>query len=216
MEHKTPIIRSFAAPACPETYLVASTKTFRKYAKSLPNNQDTVLEIGASYGEATQILAQVAKKVFAVEHSREAFTVLSQLQVQTPHICPLWHDARDIYGLLASCPHADVLFFDIGGDAPAHVAIYLLQLYLLAYQPRLAVVRNISLAGLFGHIKVTEFPDKKGYARYKKLPTAEEILMHYRHEQSRSAKKFVERTNKRQNRMTHCNLDSMGTNHPNL
>lgn len=199
MEYKTSLAQPVVGSACQETYLVASTKTYRKYARLLPNCQDTVLEIGASYGDATQILAQAAKKVFAIEHSREAFTILTEIQTRTPRIQPLWHDARDIHGALELCPHADILFFDIGGDAPAHVAIYLLQLYILAYRPRIAVVRNISLAGLFGQIKLTEFPDKKGYARYKNLPSKEDIIAHYRNESTRSAKKFVERSTRNKN-----------------
>ena len=199
MEYKSSLPNATSAPVCQETYLVASTGVFRKYAKLLPNKDDIVLEIGASYGDATEVLARSAKQVFAVEHSKEAFDALTRTFAGQDHVRPLWHDARDIHGTLALCPHADILFFDVGGDAPVHVAIYLLQLYMLAYRPRIAVIRNIALAGLFGHVQLTEFPDKKGYERYKVLPTRQEILAHYERESSRSAKKFVERSFKKQN-----------------
>lgn len=177
-----------------KTYLVASTKAYRKYARILPKEADIVLEVGASYGDATEILKRQASQVFAIEHSKDLFDTLKVKFDQQPGVNLLWHDARDIHGALRLCPRADVLFFDIGGDAPAHVAIYILQLYMLAYQPRIAVIRNIALAGFIGHVEHTEFPDKKGYRRYISLPSEDEILDHYQKEDSRSAQKFIERT----------------------
>lgn len=183
-----------------KTYVVASAKTFRKYARTLPLPSDTVLEIGASFGECTEILARSSSQVIAIEHSPELFTTLAANVEGFKNVVPVWHDARDIHGLLANHPRADVLFFDIGGDAPAHTAIYLLHLYMSAYRPRIAVVRNITLAGLLGEVQITEFPDKKGYEKYKTLPTQEQITAHYQNTESKSSRKFLERKAKRESR----------------
>ena len=176
-----------------ESYLVSTTAIFRRLAKTLPRSGDVVLEIGASFGLATEVLARQSAKVICIDHSKEMVTALRAKFVESKNIEILWHDGRDIHGLLKKVPKIDVLFFDIGGDAPSHTATYIIQLYMNAYQPRVAVIRNISLAGMLGNVRLTEFPDETNYQRYREIPEQGEILEHYAREKRRSGAKFAER-----------------------
>ena len=180
-----------------KSYFVSSTDVFRRLARTLPLPTDIVLEIGSSFGVATEILARHAETVVGIEHSKEMFDQLENKFAGHSNVTLLWHDARDIHGLLAKLPAIDVLFFDIGGDAPAHLALYVLQLYINAYRPRAAVVRNIALAGMLGDVQMAEFPEKSNYQRYRALPSREEIIEHYSRENRRSGAKFADRESRR-------------------
>ncbi|MCX6124137.1 MAG: methyltransferase domain-containing protein [Proteobacteria bacterium] len=176
-----------------ESYLVSTTGVFRRLARTLPRPADVVLEVGASFGLATEVLARSAAQVICIDHSKEMVAALRAKFMDSKNIEILWHDGRDIHGLLKKVPKIDVLFFDMGGDAPAHTALYVIQLYMNAYQPRVAVIRNISLAGMLGDVRLTEFPDETNYQRYREIPEQQQILEHYARENRRSGAKFAER-----------------------
>lgn len=179
-------------------HIVSSSVHFRKLARTLPSKADTVMEIGASCGVATAVLAKSSGRVFAVEHSKKLAQDLETKFADSENVTALWHDARDIHGLLEKVPHIDVLFFDVGGDAPVDVAVYMLQHFMSAYRPRIAVVRNMALAGMLGQVESCEAPSPPQLARYCSLPSKEEILSHYARENRRSGSKFVDRERNRQ------------------
>jgi 16S rRNA A1518/A1519 N6-dimethyltransferase RsmA/KsgA/DIM1 with predicted DNA glycosylase/AP lyase activity len=181
-----------------KTHFVSTTHCFRRLAKTLPLRTDTVLEIGSSFGHTTEILAKRAKEVHGIEHSKVMIDALNTRFSNNSHVVVHWHDARDIYGIKEIIPKIDLLFFDIGGDAPAHIAVYLSQLYINTYRPRVVVVRNISLAAMLQEVVLTEYPNAdRRYHKYRNVPSQEQIIEHYRDQAKRSDRKFIEREDKR-------------------
>lgn len=151
-------------------HLVASVERYRQLAKELPHREDRVVEIGASTGRTTAILAENAGSVVAVEIG-EQFVLKAERSLQTlRNVDLLRMDAFDIGRVLSAAPFADTVFIDVGGDAPVEITIALARIYRAIYGPREMVIRSITLCGIMNAVATCEPMSKARMADIESLP----------------------------------------------
>lgn len=175
------------------TYVIANTSSYRRIAKEIVSQHDTVVEIGGSFGKNSEILATRSKQLVIVEHAKDLVEHLESQFKGVPNVCVLWHDARDVYGLIHHVARCDVLFFDIGGDSDPLEALFIFRNLINALRPKSAVIKNIALASTLGNVVFSEFPTERKHERFLSLPKNEEILAHFKKLGKRSAQKFMRR-----------------------
>lgn len=151
-------------------YVVASVEQYRQLARELPQGEDCVVEIGASTGRTTTILAENASTVVAIEkgeppvaEARRAAQTLRNVRIRRK-------DAFDISGLFSEAPLADMVFIDVGGDAPVENSVALLRIYRAVYAPREMVLRNITLCKIVNAITMCEPLSRDRIGDIRSLP----------------------------------------------
>ena len=141
-------------------HVVSSSVHYRRLAKLLPNENDTVLEVGCSSGLATKVLAKSAKQVIALDNSYDFIQRCKETSGETPNVTFMHIDGRDLDAVTKHCPNPDIIFFDIGGNAMLGNVCSVLRLYLKYFSPRIYVVRSIELALLNAIIEENEIPEE--------------------------------------------------------
>ena len=128
--------------ACP-WYVVADVEDFRALAGRIVRETDCVIEVGASTGDATVVLAEHADVVLAIERSAQRAEQLQELARARGNVEVVHADATDVDAIRARLPRpVDVVFLDLGGDAPAWRALPVCLEYARALEPRCVVLRN--------------------------------------------------------------------------
>jgi protein-L-isoaspartate O-methyltransferase len=128
-----------------ETYLTSHVGVYRAFAASLPTPDDTVVELGASTGSATVILARRARLVIAVEKTEKMYRTAASRLVCYPNVILLHADAWETGRILEQTGVVDVVFVDIGGSAAPWQTMELAQKYQRLFTPRILVLRNTKL-----------------------------------------------------------------------
>jgi len=124
-------------------HVVADVEDFRSLVGQIVQATDRVVELGASSGETTVILAGSAAQVVAIEKSAERVERLRKLARGQDNIEVVHADAGEVGSITSGLPRpADVLFVDVGGDAPAWRAVALCFEYVRALRPRCVALRN--------------------------------------------------------------------------
>lgn len=157
-----PRTNSVSPQAQSKLYVVGSSDEYRKLAREITTPADQVLEIGCASGDATAALARRAASVLAVDISQ---TILAEARTRCAQFdnCEFREfDARGIFLLKKEHPHFDLVFADIGGDAPIGRVTTLL-LDIRSYYPaaRATVMRSLELSvALDGLQSVEQLPQK--------------------------------------------------------
>lgn len=139
-ENLPPIVRLQAEDRT--VWAVSSVDVYRAIAALLPEKTDVVCEIGAAAGYATILAAQRAHLVYAVEKAPEKLDKLKLLATHQPNVRILAADAsqpppQEI--------RADLLFVDIGGDAPPWRTLAVAERWAESLHSQRVVIRNTKL-----------------------------------------------------------------------
>lgn len=123
--------------------VVYSTSDFRTLARSQPDMDESVLEIGCSLGAATEILLKQAARVVAIDKSEMCAAATEErcagAEVHT--LDPFFDQAR----LLEVAQGCKVVYADIGGNRQLPAVQHLISWLEQRLQPRLLVVKSESL-----------------------------------------------------------------------
>ncbi|MEE2708660.1 MAG: methyltransferase domain-containing protein [Gemmatimonadota bacterium] len=139
-------------------FIVVSTiEKYRELAQSHITSGHQVLEIGCSYGETTNILAGLAKRVVAIDIAAEMISHARKALSQTRNVELVLHDARDLSKISELIPRPHAIFIDIGGNQQLDKIATVLRSCLTRFKSELLVVRNVELAGMVS--LVTEVED---------------------------------------------------------
>jgi SAM-dependent methyltransferase len=169
--------RLFAGlPREPRILLVSTARTFRRLVAREVRPDDAVLEIGCSTGETTRLLAAQAKTVLAVDISDELVAKTAELFKDSPNVTVKKVDARNMPTLAQLMPAPDVVFIDVGGAALLSNAGFVMRQCLVAFKPRVMVVRNTELAAVASLLESVEVPLPEDWP-FTPLPTGDESAM---------------------------------------
>jgi SAM-dependent methyltransferase len=164
------------APAAPPTaaragpsptariVVVSSAARYRRLARVLPGPGDAVLEVGCSTGTATRLLAATGARVLAVDVSAEMVARTRAALGAAPRAAVAHLDGRDTSSVAALLPDPELVFLDAGGDARLDAVALLLRQLLLAFSPRVLVVRSAELAAVCAAVAEVEPPASGGEA----------------------------------------------------
>jgi len=130
----------------PEIIVVSSVEDYRRLARDRVAGEDAVLEIGCSTGKATAVLARTGARVVAIDNGRAMVAKARAALAGARNVEIVRGDARDVAALKDLLPEPDVIFLDIGGRALLDNVAGMLRQCLLAFRPRLIVVRSHELA----------------------------------------------------------------------
>ncbi|GEM_PF-1722160 len=131
--------------------ITKNVKEYREAAKMLLSTSDHVIEIGCGSGRTTKIIANRARKVLAIDKSREEIRKAEERLAEEKNVILLNEDAFNIRKILSIVRkelgrRVDVVMIDIGGiEDPAKV-VDLARRYMAVFKPRLLIVKNIPLA----------------------------------------------------------------------
>ena len=128
-----------------ELYLVSRVGGYRRLAEELPDRSDLVIELGASTGRTTRVLAASARRVVAVEKTAEMFARAKEEVTAFDNVLMVQADAWDMPRVLVSVDRADLVFVDIGGSAAPWQTMGLAKQYIRTVRPRGLVLRNTEL-----------------------------------------------------------------------
>ncbi|MBI4532108.1 MAG: hypothetical protein HY709_11385 [Candidatus Latescibacteria bacterium] len=128
-----------------EIYLTSRIGAYRAFAARLPTPDDIVVELGASTGSATVILARHARLVIAVEKTEEMYRMATSRLVRYPNVVFLRADAWETGRILERTGVVDAVFVDIGGSAAPWQTMELAKKYQRLFVPRILVLRNTKL-----------------------------------------------------------------------
>ena len=143
-------------------HLTARVSTYRRWARELVKPGDTVIELGASTGKTTVVLACRAARVLAVEHSPSLAADTRERLAAYPHVTIITGDAFEAGPVLALIKRADAVFIDIGGSAGPWQTMDLAHRYLHLFRPRVLVLRNTKLNSFVASLDSYE-PDATGH-----------------------------------------------------
>lgn len=132
----------------PAILICGETESFRRLARSQVLASDSIIEIGCSYGLATESLAARAQRVLAVDVSEDALQRAAERCARFDNVQLANLDAtRELPRLLRMAREmsASVLFLDINGDRPARAVAPLLQHLRASLSPAIIVVKNREL-----------------------------------------------------------------------
>jgi len=131
----------------PISLVCFSTKHFRELARHQVSPHDTVLEIGASFGEATRILSKTgARHVTAIDNSAEGVQHIQAMNlpnVSVHCVQALSNQQSDILGLLPRPP--TVVLVDIGGNRDLAAVVNLLAWLSAGIRPPLIITKSEEL-----------------------------------------------------------------------
>jgi len=124
-------------------FVVSETADFRLIAQRAVRRDDIALEIGASYGVATQMLARRVAKVIALDTSDHALGEARERCAKHDnvmfHQCDVLVDFPRVLDLGAG---ATVVFVDIGGDRLRDDVLWLLRSLQQELRPRFICVKG--------------------------------------------------------------------------
>lgn len=164
-------MRAFRVEA-PRIHAVASVEAYRRLARELPRPTDVIIELGASTGKATALLAASCAKVVAVEKGRQILAQARLALAKEENVAFVQADALALWEVWRRTSSADLVFVDLGGNAPPSRVLDVAELYGAVYVPREMVVRNIPLCRFAGRLAACESvrPDRtdefKGLSRF--------------------------------------------------
>jgi len=157
-EHVRSIMETEAAK--PEIIVVSLAQDYRRLAKAKVTERDAVLEIGCAHGPATRKLAERAARVLAVDVAPDIVAGTRRKLAEFDNVEVAQCDARDVDALKSLMAAPDVIFLDIGGTALLDNVAMVLRQCLLAFRPRLVVVRSFELAEVASRITQVSLPDR--------------------------------------------------------
>ena len=137
-------------------FLVARVSTYRRLARELVGADDLVIELGASEGRCTRVLARRAGRVIAVEKTSAGCAKTRAAVARFDNVALLCQDAFDLKPVLDLTRRADAVFVDIGGSAPAWQTMRLARNYLSMFRPRVLVMRNTRLTSFVSSLEWAE------------------------------------------------------------
>ena len=126
--------------------VVADCSDYRKLAARCCRPTDQVLEVGCSTGLTSEVLANHAQQVLAIDHSPSVLEQTAQDHPQLTNVNWQCIDARDFEAIKTLLPEPDVIFLDMGGDIQLGNIATTLREYLLTFKPRVFIIRSIELA----------------------------------------------------------------------
>mmetsp|Transcript_39573 Transcript_39573/g.77347 ORF Transcript_39573/g.77347 Transcript_39573/m.77347 type:complete len:308 (-) Transcript_39573:31-954(-) len=140
----------------PALYICSETEDFRLVAKRAPLlDGSIVVEVGASYGVCSRVLARRAARVVGIDSAAIPLCAARELCSTMPHCEFHLISARDrpsLIGLLRRCRGGSVrrcLFIDIGGDGLLRHVAPLVALCMAHLGPNLCCVKSRSLWNFF-------------------------------------------------------------------
>lgn len=144
------------SPAGSILYVCSETEDFRRVARHAHDVEGALtLEVGASYGVCSLILARRARRVVGVDSAEEPLTAARQRCSALPHCAFHRIDSRDeeaLRTLLLQCK-ADAprrcLFLDIGGDSLLRHCAPLLTFCMRHLEPSMCCVKSRALYNFF-------------------------------------------------------------------
>jgi len=145
----------------PRVRVVSSVRLFRQIAVQEGGGGDRVLEIGCSTGETTRLLAKTGATVLAVDTAEQLCSQVADRLKDHANVSVHHIDARNVPSLVKLMPHPDVVLVDVGGSAQLNTVSFVVRQCLMAFAPRLIVVRNTELAALACLIETVEVPLKE-------------------------------------------------------
>jgi len=149
----------------PALYLCARVGTYRQFARRLPRETDTVIELGSAEGHTTMYLARRAAQVIAVEQASACVERAKLRCARYANITWLELDAFDTAQVLRCAPRADLVFADLGGSTWPSLALRAAAIYQHLYKPRAMVIRNVALNDFAAAITSCEADAPPGHWR---------------------------------------------------
>jgi SAM-dependent methyltransferase len=158
-------------PPARSLFVCSETADFRLAARTAPQiNGALAVEIGASYGRATQLLAKRAARVIGVDNASEPLAAATALCGADPVLCECEfhqidssHNLPALLGLLQRCKAAHAgtrcLYFDIGGDGLIRHSAPLLAVCLEHLEPDVCYVKSRALWKFFAAARRTDATD---------------------------------------------------------
>ena len=146
--------------------IVSSVDRYRYLAKKITKPTDRVIEIGCAQGRTTRELGTLAANVFAVDLSGEMLQAARKNCSDLSNVCILRLNAFHVEEIKQQAGDIGIVFLDIGGNAPAHQALFLANLYLEVFRPEHMVIRNIVLAKILSNVVEVETSDSKIHRRF--------------------------------------------------
>ena len=145
---KAEIMRGRGPSQPPAILLCGETESFRRLARSQVLSTDEVIEIGCSYGLATELLAARAHKVLAIDVSEDALRRSAERLQRFDNVRFENLDAtreRPRLWRIASQMATTVLLLDINGDRSSTAVAPLLSDLQDELQPTVMIVKNRQL-----------------------------------------------------------------------
>jgi len=140
-----------------------STASFRQFGSSCVGREDSVLELGGSYGEGTRVLAQTgARCVVALELGeaavKQARAALADFDnVRTFERCDVLASPERVRALAKAVGGFTKVFIDIGGDREAESVAVLARFVAAELRPRLIVIKSEEVhARIRAHVRRAE------------------------------------------------------------
>ena len=149
----------------PEIVVVSSVEDYRRLARDRVAGEDAVLEIGCSTGKATAVLARTGARIVAIDSGTAVLAKARAALAGAENVEIVRGDARDVAALKDLLPEPDVIFLDIGGTALLDNVAGMLRQCLLAFRPRLIVVRSHELAEVASRISKASPPERARLVR---------------------------------------------------
>ena len=128
--------------------LIVATRGVKEYRATIPTyveRDDVVLEVGCEWGTTTEVIADYAKEVIALDVSAECIRRAREMR---PKLRFEAIDAFDMVSILALERTFDKVYLDLSGFsgyASLLDLIALIQMYQATLHPRVIVVKSLSL-----------------------------------------------------------------------
>jgi len=133
-------------PTAPQSIVCFSTTHFRSLCKYEITNRDTVMEIGASFGECTKTLSNVAKSVVALDVSKEGCARVGSMNLKNTavHCMNAFFEQEEITALYQTS-QCNVVCLDIGGDRDLPSVVNVLAWVAATLKPDIIITKSESL-----------------------------------------------------------------------
>ncbi|GMI45347.1 hypothetical protein TrCOL_g9833 [Triparma columacea] len=143
-------------------YIVSHTRMFRSIGLEHLTSSHVVIEIGSSYGVASNLMAKKAKMVVGVETSKECiekarkdFAQVTNLRFELMDILLMPKQAAEIVKYSLTNKPADdlIVFLDIGGDRDVTSLLSTIAFIERSLTPRIIVVKSLKLCRTHPRVK---------------------------------------------------------------
>ena len=151
--------------AGPELHICARVGTYRRFARALVRETDTVIELGAAEGHTTYHLARGAAEVVAVEKVEQNIKRARERCRSLENIIWLKLDAFEAGEVAKVMSEADVVFIDIGGSTWPSIVLRAAAIYRHLFRPRAMVIRSVELNDFAAAVTSCESDAKPGHWR---------------------------------------------------
>ncbi|MEN4006662.1 MAG: rRNA adenine N-6-methyltransferase family protein [Methanobacteriaceae archaeon] len=128
--------------------IVYDIKVYREALKNVIRTDDVVVELGCHVGNSTKILAELARKIIALDNSPEATESMTEIENKYRNVKFIKADVRlhetleNIIKIIKSC---DVLSVDLGGGYHPDTTFKVFFIWSSSLKPRETVIRNRGL-----------------------------------------------------------------------